>query len=108
MAGSSWSPSEPAERAALRERATRLSAAARARRPADRSRPSIPGRVARVWVTAGAEVEAGDRLLSIEAMKMENEIRAPHAGTVLSVVGRRRATGSSWAADLAGRRMMAP
>ena len=43
----------------------------------------IPGRVARVWVAVGAEVQQGDRLLSIEAMKMENEIRAPRAGTVI-------------------------
>ena len=27
-------------------------------------------------------VESGQKLLSIEAMKMENEIRAPHAGTI--------------------------
>ncbi len=75
---------ESAERAALRERATRLSAAASHAGP-QTLKARIPGRIARVWVTPGTEVAAGDRLLSIEAMKMENEIRAPHAGTVLSV-----------------------
>jgi biotin carboxyl carrier protein len=45
----------------------------------------IPGRVTRVWVEAGQSVEAGDRLLAIEAMKMENELRAPRAGRVEAV-----------------------
>jgi biotin carboxyl carrier protein len=36
----------------------------------------------RLWVTDGQEVGQGDRLLAVEAMKMENEIRAPHAGRV--------------------------
>ena len=35
-----------------------------------------------VAVAAGDAVEAGQRLLSVEAMKMENELRAPRAGTV--------------------------
>ena len=30
-------------------------------------------------------VQAGERLLAIEAMKMENEVRAPRAGTVVSI-----------------------
>ncbi len=33
-------------------------------------------------VSAGDEVEAGAPLLTIEAMKMQNEVRAPRAGTV--------------------------
>ena len=41
----------------------------------------IPGRVVRLWVADGDTVEAGQRLLAIEAMKMENEVRAPRAGT---------------------------
>ena len=39
----------------------------------------------RLWVAEGDTVEAGQRLLAIEAMKMENEVRAPHAGTVESI-----------------------
>jgi biotin carboxyl carrier protein len=46
----------------------------------------IPGRVVRLWVAVGDAVEAGQRLLAIEAMKMENEVRAPHAGTVEQVL----------------------
>ena len=45
-------------------------------------RAQIPGRIARVWVSEGEQVEQGQRLLAIEAMKMENELRAPVAGVV--------------------------
>jgi acetyl-CoA/propionyl-CoA carboxylase biotin carboxyl carrier protein len=38
-----------------------------------------------LWVAQGEQVETGQRLLAIEAMKMENEIRAPHAGTVKEI-----------------------
>jgi acetyl-CoA/propionyl-CoA carboxylase biotin carboxyl carrier protein len=43
------------------------------------------GVVLRVAVEAGQRVESGDLLLTIEAMKMENEVLAPRAGTVLSI-----------------------
>jgi acetyl-CoA/propionyl-CoA carboxylase biotin carboxyl carrier protein len=43
------------------------------------------GVVLRVAVAAGQRVESGDLLLTIEAMKMENEITAPRAGTVASL-----------------------
>jgi biotin carboxyl carrier protein len=33
-------------------------------------------------VTAGDAVEAGQALLVVEAMKMQNELRAPHGGVV--------------------------
>jgi acetyl-CoA/propionyl-CoA carboxylase biotin carboxyl carrier protein len=42
----------------------------------------IQGRVAAVRATAGQQVEAGQVLFIVEAMKMENEITAPHAGTI--------------------------
>jgi propionyl-CoA carboxylase alpha chain len=42
----------------------------------------MPGAVVRVLVEAGAEVEARQPLLVLEAMKMEHEIVAPAAGTV--------------------------
>jgi biotin carboxyl carrier protein len=35
-----------------------------------------------VAVAAGDDVAAGQRLLAVEAMKMENELRAPRDGTV--------------------------
>ena len=42
----------------------------------------MPGKIVRVLVEAGQQVSAGQGLLVIEAMKMQNEIRAPKAGTV--------------------------
>lgn len=42
----------------------------------------MPGSVVAVHVTDGARVSAGDPLVSIEAMKMEHPVLAPHDGTV--------------------------
>ncbi|HEX3423451.1 MAG TPA: acetyl/propionyl/methylcrotonyl-CoA carboxylase subunit alpha [Sphingomicrobium sp.] len=42
----------------------------------------MPGRVTAVEVSAGDEVEKGQRLLTLEAMKMEHALSAPFAGTV--------------------------
>jgi biotin carboxyl carrier protein len=42
----------------------------------------MPGKVVRVLVKAGETVEAGQGLLVIEAMKMQNEIRSPKSGIV--------------------------
>jgi pyruvate carboxylase subunit B len=46
----------------------------------------MPGKVVRVLVSAGEQVEAGQGLLVVEAMKMQNEIRSPKSGTVEKVV----------------------
>jgi biotin carboxyl carrier protein len=75
---------ESAARAALRERAAH---AAEVTGPTGRSviKAQIPGRVVRLWVAVGDPVEAGQRLLAIEAMKMENEVRSHRAGTVESI-----------------------
>ena len=45
----------------------------------------MPGNILDVKVSAGASVKAGDVLVILEAMKMENEIVAPQDGTVASV-----------------------
>ncbi|MXY35733.1 MAG: biotin/lipoyl-binding protein [Dehalococcoidia bacterium] len=45
----------------------------------------LSGKVLRIEVQAGDAVEAGQLLLVLEAMKMENEINAPKAGTVKEV-----------------------
>ena len=45
----------------------------------------MPGRVVRVLVSEGDEVEARQPVVVIEAMKMENELRAPAAGRVREV-----------------------
>ncbi len=46
---------------------------------------SMPGKVVRVLVEVGAEVEAGDGLLVVEAMKMQNELKSPKAGRVVEL-----------------------
>ena len=47
----------------------------------------MPGNILKVNVTAGQAVKAGDVLVVLEAMKMENEVCAPKAGTVKQVAG---------------------
>jgi biotin carboxyl carrier protein len=42
----------------------------------------MPGKVIRLLVKVGDAVEAGQGLLVVEAMKMQNEIRSPKTGTV--------------------------
>jgi biotin carboxyl carrier protein len=42
----------------------------------------MPGKVVRLLVKAGDKVEAGQGLLVVEAMKMQNEVRSPKTGTV--------------------------
>ena len=46
----------------------------------------MPGLILRVEVTAGESITAGQPLLVMEAMKMENEIRAPEDGVVAEVL----------------------
>jgi biotin carboxyl carrier protein len=45
----------------------------------------MPGRVVKVLVAAGDQVEARQGVVVVEAMKMENELRASRAGTVREV-----------------------
>jgi biotin carboxyl carrier protein len=46
----------------------------------------MPGKVVRLLVREGDEVAEGQGLIVVEAMKMENEIAAPRAGRVRSIV----------------------
>ena len=52
----------------------------------------MPGNILKVNVTAGQAVKEGDVLVVLEAMKMENEILAPRAGTVAQVLVNKGAT----------------
>jgi biotin carboxyl carrier protein len=45
----------------------------------------MPGRVVKVMVAKGDKVEAGQGLVVVEAMKMENEVKAKAAGVVAEV-----------------------
>jgi biotin carboxyl carrier protein len=42
----------------------------------------MPGKVVRLLVKTGDKVEAGQGILVVEAMKMQNEVRSPKTGTV--------------------------
>ena len=46
----------------------------------------MPGNILKVNVSAGQAVKEGEILCILEAMKMENEIMAPKAGTVTQVL----------------------
>ena len=45
----------------------------------------MPGKILSVAVSAGQQVKKGETLLILEAMKMQNEIAAPHDATVTEV-----------------------
>ena len=55
----------------------------------------MPGKIVRVLVAAGAKVEAGAGVIVVEAMKMQNEMKAPKAGVVVSINAEEGATVSA-------------
>ncbi len=76
---------EDADRAELRARAARGRDVHAQHGPTD-VRAIIPGRVLTVAVAPGDVVVSGQQLLTVEAMKMQNELRSPRDGTVEKVV----------------------
>ena len=72
---------QPERMARLRERARRDVGTTAQSGPLE-VRAIIPGRVVAVSVAEGDTIEAGDQLLVVEAMKMQNELRSPRAGVV--------------------------
>jgi biotin carboxyl carrier protein len=87
----------PVELAQIEMRTVRAPGAARKREPKKKTakakgdasalgiRAPMPGKVVEVFVETGEEVEVGDVVLILEAMKMENELRAPKKATVKAI-----------------------
>jgi len=75
LAGSPELPTPPSSKAEGRPKPSQ---------PGDVTTP-MPGRVVKVLVAQGATVNVGDSLLVVEAMKMENRVQAPIAGTVANI-----------------------
>ena len=46
----------------------------------------MPGKVVRVLIGQGTEVEAGTGVLVVEAMKMQNEVKSPKKGTIQKIL----------------------
>ena len=46
----------------------------------------MPGKIVRVLVSQGDEVETGAGVLVVEAMKMQNEIKSPKKGTIQKIL----------------------
>lgn len=71
---------------ALDERMRAIRDLTAANESADGPRPLLapmPGLIVRVTVAPGDQVEAGQGVVVMEAMKMENELRAPGSGSVV-------------------------
>ena len=88
----------PVELSQISMRTVRAPAATRKREPSKKGatkakvdaagpgiRAPMPGKVVEVFVEPGEEIEAGDVVLILEAMKMENELRSPRKANVKSV-----------------------
>jgi biotin carboxyl carrier protein len=46
----------------------------------------MPGKVVRILLSPGTEVEAGVGVLVVEAMKMQNEVKSPKKGTIQRIL----------------------
>ena len=46
----------------------------------------MPGKVLRILLSQGAEVEAGTGVLVVEAMKMQNEVKSPKKGRIQKIL----------------------
>jgi biotin carboxyl carrier protein len=53
------------------------------------------GKIVRVLVEQGSQVEAGDGIVIVEAMKMQNEMKSPKSGVVVSITAVAGATVSA-------------
>lgn len=51
-----------------------------------RLKAAMPGKVVRILAPEGTQVEAGQGVLVVEAMKMQNEVKSPKAGVVAKIL----------------------
>src|ERR1035438_5019961 len=69
----------------------------------------MPGRIVRLLVAENSEVEAGQGIVVVEAMKMQNEIKSPKNGVVKKISATPGSAGmpilfaSWWGGDPGGR-----
>ena len=84
---SAWVPESAAGAPAARSRTRRGSSAGSAGPAVGSGRVAVPmqGKIIKILVTEGDTVEAGDPVVVLEAMKMENQIKADKSGTVTEV-----------------------
>ncbi len=83
----SSAPSAPAEASAAAAPAPAAPAApAAALAAGEVIKSPMPGNILKINVTQGQQVEEGDVLLILEAMKMENEVVATKNGTIAQIV----------------------
>ncbi|MFZ0657113.1 MAG: biotin/lipoyl-containing protein [Candidatus Binataceae bacterium] len=75
------------KRLTIADAARRASRAANKREVSGRIeiKAGMPGRVVAVLVVPGDEVQSGQGVVTVEAMKMENELKSPKAGKVTEV-----------------------
>ena len=55
----------------------------------------MPGKVVRILAQQGAQVESGQGVLVIEAMKMQNELKSAKKGVVRKIMVKEGATANS-------------
>jgi biotin carboxyl carrier protein len=46
----------------------------------------MPGKIVRILMAQGSEVDAGTGVLVVEAMKMQNEVKSPKKGTIQKIL----------------------
>lgn len=85
-------PAAPAAAPAAASPAAAAPAAAAVTGAGEAVNAPMPGTILKVNVTQGQKVAEGAVLCVLEAMKMENEILAPKAGTVTQVLAAKGAT----------------
>ena len=96
--GAGYVPAQPQQPVAARAEAAPSAPAVQAEAPkaavsgGETINAPLPGNILDVKVAAGDNVKSGQILMILEAMKMENEILAPHDGVIASVAVQKGAT----------------